>query len=131
MQTLKGRRILLVDQDTEVRYRMAQMLQDHKAVVVHAEDAIRALVEYERQPFDAVVTDYHLPDMRGDKLAEAIKSSDPNQRVLLLTRQIEHVLETCRLPVSADVVLSKPCSLAQLAMALHYPTLTALLPAAQ
>jgi CheY-like chemotaxis protein len=131
MRALECRRILLIDHDAQVRNATAQMLQNHKAVVVHAEDALKALVEYERQPFDAVLTEYDLPDMKGDELAATMKSFNPNQRVILLTGQIEHVLETCRVPVSADVVLSKPCSLVQLALAFRYPAPAALLPAAR
>jgi CheY-like chemotaxis protein len=121
MEGLEGKRILLVDHDSQVRDAIALMLQALKAVVVHAEDALRALVLYERHPFDVVVTDYNLPDMKGDELAEAIKSSAPNQRVILLTGYIEQVFESCRVPMLVDVVLSKPCSLEQLALALRYP----------
>jgi CheY-like chemotaxis protein len=106
------------------------MLQDRRAVVVHTHDALTALVEYERQPFDAVLTDYDLPGMRGDELADAIKSFDPNQRVILLTEDIELTLQSSRSPVSFDVVLSKPCNLAQLSLALRYPTPPAALTAA-
>jgi two-component system chemotaxis response regulator CheY len=131
MQTITSKRMLLVEHDTQKRLTIARMLQERNAVVVHARDAISALVEYERQPFDVVLTDYDLPDVNGDELAETIKSSNPNQRVILFTGDIEQVLVGGRASVSADVVLSKPCSRAQLSLALRDLAPAPLLPAAQ
>jgi CheY-like chemotaxis protein len=131
MRDFGGRRLLLVDHQIQVRDTISLMLQALGAEVVQAEDAMEALSLYPRHPFDAVLADYDLPGMKGDELAEFIKSVDSSQRVILLTGSLENFLETCRVPVRFDVVLSKPCTLAQLSLALRYRTLEAPLPAAQ
>jgi CheY-like chemotaxis protein len=113
--------MLLVDRDTQVRKTLTRMLQEHDAVVVHAQNAHWAMLEYGRQTFDAVLTEYQLTDMKGDELAGAIKASNPNQRVILLTGDVERVLVEGRPPVSADVVLPTPCKIAQLGFALQCP----------
>jgi CheY-like chemotaxis protein len=131
MQALAGWRILLVGRDTQARYALSRILREHKAVVVHAQDALEALFEYEQQPFNIVFADYHLPDMEGDELAETIKACHPNQRVILLAERIDQVLVEGAAPLSADLVLSTPCSMPQLGLALRYPAPVASLLAVQ
>jgi CheY-like chemotaxis protein len=130
MLNLDGQRILLVDDNTHVRDIITKMLQSLNTTVVQAEDCSEALALYQSRSFDAVLTDYDLPGMTGDDLAEAIKSIDPSQRVILLSGRVGRFLDTCRVPVRFDLVLSKPCTQAQLSLALQYHTVPAPLPAA-
>jgi CheY-like chemotaxis protein len=130
MRDLEGKRVLLVDRQIQVRTAITKMLQALNAVVVQAGDGIGALALYQLQSFNAVLTDYDLPDIKGDELAEAIKSIDPGQRVILLTGSVGQFLDRSRLPVRCDAVLSKPCSRAQLSLALQFHTLGVPLPSA-
>jgi two-component system response regulator YesN len=107
------------------------MLQELEATVVQAGDGKEALDLYERQPYDVVVTDYYLPELSGDMVAEAIKSFDPFQRVILMTGYVDHLRGMRQGPLFVDGILPKPFSLRQLARAVRGRKRTASLSAAQ
>ena len=88
------------------------------ADVVEAEDAIEALSLYARRPFDVVLTDFNLPGMQGDELAEELKSFDPAQRVILITGYAQHVKLKRQALIFVDEILPKPCTLEQLSFAM-------------
>ena len=64
-------RILVVDDDAQLRELIARSMRRAGNFVVTAEDAEVALAQTElgRAPFDVVVTDVHLPQMSGIELA--------------------------------------------------------------
>jgi CheY-like chemotaxis protein len=115
MPRAKGKRILLVDGDPQMRRAATLMLQELKATVVHAKDGVEALSLCESQPFDIVVTDYYLPEMKGDALAKAIKSVHPKRRVVLMTGYVKHVRGRRLAPLCVDAILPKPFGLKELA----------------
>jgi CheY-like chemotaxis protein/anti-sigma regulatory factor (Ser/Thr protein kinase) len=105
-------RILLVDDEEEVRQALAEMLiaQGH-AVVLAASgpDALRRLDA--GGEFDLVVSDLVMPAMTGWELAEAVKARRPRLRVGVITGwgDVPEVTPATRLAV--DFVLSKPVTL--------------------
>ena len=70
-----------------------------------------------RHEFDVVITDKVMPEMNGDQLAVAVKSREPETRVILLTgfggpgEDDEH-------SEFIDLVVAKPASLAELRAAI-------------
>jgi CheY-like chemotaxis protein len=143
MHRLRGKRVLVVDHQKSGGEAIARVLKEHRAIVVQAENGTEALDLFERHPYDVVLTEYELREMRGDVLAEAIKAFDPNQRVVLMTgflnlvRRSRGVALTIERPLPGhcprlqilhdadqlfvDAILLKPCSLEQLAAALIGP----------
>lgn len=83
----EGRRtILLVDDEMLVRLGTAHMLQDIGYTVVEAASGRQALQILEGDtPVDALVTDYAMPDMTGDKLAQRALELRPHIKMLLVT----------------------------------------------
>jgi CheY-like chemotaxis protein len=116
---LQGRRILLVDDEHGVREILAMVLELHGAEVTQAAHARQALELYGQHPFDAVVTDYNMPGMRGDALAETVKKRRPTQRVIMVTAFAENVLRNGVLPWFLDALCLKPCSMADLVAAVR------------
>ena len=113
-----GKRVLVVDDEESIRVIIAALLEALGVVVTVAENGSQALELYRREAFDAVLTDYHMPQMRGDELACAIKNVNPAQRVLLITGSAEDLREQGKLPAGIDEMIAKPCTLDQLAHAL-------------
>jgi len=71
----KGARILVVDDNDDVRQMMAVALQTHGHVVEEAADAGEALRHLHQGGFDVVLSDYELPDKTGAAmLKEATES---------------------------------------------------------
>ena len=91
-------RILLVDDDTEVREVIAAMLRDagHSVSEVGGgEEALRLVRQ--KVAFDLVITDYAMPDMSGVDLAGRLDELRPALPVILLTGFAE----------SADLTLAR------------------------
>jgi CheY-like chemotaxis protein len=119
----EGKRILLVEGEPQVRETFAAMINVLGMEVVQAGGGHEAVSLYLKGPFDAVVSDYGMPKMPGDELAEVIKSIDPHQRVILITGYAEEAMASRRAARYVDRILGKPCSLEQLAAALNVPAL--------
>ncbi len=83
-------RLLLVDDDPLVSMNTAYMLMDLGHSVLEAHSAGHALELLESDPrFDAVITDYAMPNMNGLELAALIKANFPKLPVVLATGYAE------------------------------------------
>ena len=110
-------RILVVDDQPVQCEMLAHALQRDWHTVDVAGNGREALKLLERREFDLVITDKVMPEMNGDQLAVAIKSREPDTRIILLTgfgdsEDGEHQSEF------VDLVLGKPASLADLRAAI-------------
>jgi PAS domain S-box-containing protein len=110
-------RILVVDDQPVQCELLAHALQRDWHTVDVAGNGREALKLLERREFDLVITDKVMPEMNGDQLAVAIKSREPDTRIILLTgfgdsEDGEHQSEF------VDLVLGKPLSLADLRAAI-------------
>jgi signal transduction histidine kinase len=107
---IRPRRLLLVEDDAEVRAVVAAQLEaDGHDVVVHhsATRAVELLEAGER--FDMVLTDYAMPDLSGIEVAGRVQACCPETPVLLITGFAE-IGDT---PVGVPV-LTKPFTADQL-----------------
>jgi PAS domain S-box-containing protein len=78
-------RVLVVDDEPQVRALTVAYLSTDGHSVVTAQDGHEGLECFKREHFDLVVTDQAMPGLTGDQLAAAIKHLAPNVPVLLLT----------------------------------------------
>lgn len=118
-QTLPAKRILVVEDGPEVAKALRMVLAiggGHK--VETAEDGAAALAKYAPGKFDLVITDLHLPKMRGSELARAIKEQDPTQPIILITGYARTISDDAEAMSNFDMLLVKPFSLQQLQDAL-------------
>ena len=108
MQNVPRKRILVVDDEPLVNDAIRLMLAVDGHEVVTAGDAKEALALFEPGKFDLVLTDYAMPEMKGDELAVAIKARAPGQPVVMITAYAE-MLKESNTPLDAvDGVVSKP-----------------------
>ncbi|SDN09023.1 Signal transduction histidine kinase [Methylobacterium phyllostachyos] len=103
-------RILIVDDDPQVRHVTASFLTGFGHSITEAGDGDAALRALHRDRFDIVVADLAMPGMSGVELAAAIRERKPGLPVLILTGHADamHIPED--LPV-----LAKPFRSADLA----------------
>lgn len=106
-----GKRILVADDQPEVRETMRLLLGLDDHTVVEASNGTEALALFVRDQFDLVITDYLMPEMKGDELALGIKRLAPEQPVLMITGSA-HNLPAQKNP--ADALLNKPFTLTAL-----------------
>jgi CheY-like chemotaxis protein len=121
MKRLDGKRILLVDDEEMVRTAIELLLVACGAVVTQSPSGEDALQVWKQDRFDCVLTDYKMPNMRGDELARTIKTANPAQRVVMVTGFAPEVTPDGKLPWFLDVLLHKPCSMPELLAAIAPP----------
>jgi len=103
--------VLLVEDDSDNRELLAEVLQDDFTVLTAADGPSGLATFLERHP-DVVVTDEALPGIRGTELARRIKQHDPSARVILVSGYAQPAgTQWC------DVVLRKPLDIADLTKA--------------
>ncbi len=115
----QGKRVLLADDEEGVRLVLRMLLECLGLEVTEAVNGKEALEIYQRGKFDVVVTDYNMPQKRGDALAQEIKVLNPHQRVVMISGFAGLVLQGGQLPPFIDVLLAKPCTISELANALE------------
>ena len=77
--------ILVVDDEDGVRRLVAKILDRAGFVVLQAKNGGEALELTKQTGFDLLVTDIVMPGMRGDRLAEAVRTANPQIPVLLMS----------------------------------------------
>lgn len=113
------RRILVVDDEPLVCDAVAMMLSFDGHQVQTAHSGPEALACLERETFDLVITDYAMPEMRGDELAQQVVLRYPQMPILMITAHAE-VLAANKVPLPGVVmVLSKPFMLSTLREAIE------------
>lgn len=105
---IRGKRILLVDDELSVRgsFRMLLEIDDH--TVIEANNGAEALDLFTRGQFDLVTTDFEMPVMTGNELAVRIKKLAPRQPILMITA---HGKELGDAENPVDSILKKPFTL--------------------
>ena len=85
VQLPPGLKVLLVEDNLQVRDFAAELLEDLKCEVVTANNAAEALVALAGREFDLVFTDVVMPEMTGIELADRLAELRPQLPVLLAT----------------------------------------------
>jgi two-component system, NtrC family, response regulator AtoC len=103
-------RVLIVDDESLIRWSLAETLTDEGYGVLEAADgqgALEALRDTPR-PVDVVMLDYRLPDSNGLQLLGKIRTLSPRSRVVMMTAHgtPEVIAEAVRL--GAVCVVNKP-----------------------
>src|SRR4051794_17384025 len=78
-------RVLLVDDELNMRITLAALLEMEGFEVVEAENGEEALRLVAEQSFDCVLTDVRMPGISGVELSQKIKELHPGKPVMLMT----------------------------------------------
>jgi two-component system, sensor histidine kinase and response regulator len=70
---LKGRSVLVVEDNDAVRDAMCRLLKHHGMAVDHADSGLTALEKLKDQHYDVMLVDVEMPDMGGIELAETLR----------------------------------------------------------
>jgi PAS domain S-box-containing protein len=102
-----GARVLVVDDDPDVRRFIVDFLEDSGYGVADAVDGpsgLRALAE--QGPFDLILLDFAMPGMTGSEVARTVRADTPGQPILMMTGYLEH--EAVLSQLGAQPMLQKP-----------------------
>ncbi len=78
-------RILVVDDEEIIRESLSFILEKEEHEVEVARDGLEAIGKIEKQPFDIVITDLEMPEVKGIELLEKIQQLTPETFVLIIT----------------------------------------------
>ena len=109
-----GLKILLVDDDPSVLDSIERVLNYLGHAVQTADSGAAALEVVAKGAVDLVITDYFMPDMKGDELARRLKQRQPGQRILMVTAYADEFKADGRYKGLVDQLLIKPFNIAQL-----------------
>ena len=112
---VRGKRILVVDDEEPVRMCLRMMLELEGHQVTEASDGAEALNLFNIGEFDLVMTDLQMPVMEGNKLAVNLKLLAPSLPILMVTAS-GRARREAENPV--DALLNKPFTMAELRCAL-------------
>jgi CheY-like chemotaxis protein len=90
------------------------MLAGDEHTVISATSAEVALATLQHARFDLIIVDYQLPGMKGDELAAAVRSRDPQLPVVMITAYPETLALSRKQLAGVDLVISKPFGLQEL-----------------
>jgi DNA-binding response OmpR family regulator len=115
-ESVSRKRVLLVDDETGVRTAVKLLLEAlFDYAITEAGNGREAFQIFSREKFDLVITDYAMPEMRGNQLAVEIRKVSPRQPILMITAFADQ-LRGAENPV--DDILNKPFSARELTQAI-------------
>ncbi len=116
---MKMTSILIVDDELSMRTTLAESLLDSGYAVETAGDGAEALKKFERETFEAVITDVRLPGMNGIELLRGVKNICMQTPVIVITGYgtVSTAVEAMK-EGAADFIM-KPFSLDHLAVILR------------
>lgn len=110
-------RILIVDDDDDLREALAGMLQDLGYETRAGRDAETALGLLEWEDFDVAVVDLRLPNVDGVELCKRIAGNHPTLRVVFITAYGNVQAVVAAMQAGAHDFITKPCSGTELGQA--------------
>ena len=83
------KRILVADDDADVRNLVTDLLQIEGYDVVQAHDGMEALAKLKKERFDLLITDVHMPRLEGPQLIKILRTSQEhkNQPIMVLSSE--------------------------------------------
>jgi CheY-like chemotaxis protein len=120
--TSQAVRVLVVDDDPDMRTLIATVLRLPAYDVVLCEDAETALVRAkDKKPYDVIVCDFMLPGMSGLELVQRLRENRMTLKVpiLMISAHTNYLMEERARAAGANHFLNKPFTLSQLRNALE------------
>jgi len=105
----KSKKILIVDDDSSVRYNLRKVLNEFDLDIYTAKDGEKGLKEYEERNPEIILIDWLMPKLNGIELIEKIR--DNNERkpaIIFLTAVSSQSAKMMALKSGADFYLTKP-----------------------
>jgi DNA-binding response OmpR family regulator len=113
-------KVLLVDDDEAVRNMMTATLERKGFGVVSVADVTEALKLITTEPFDALITDLHMPNPGdGFTVISAMRHSQPNALTLLVSGYPDVQSAMAAILLEADEIIVKPFEAGRLVELLH------------
>ena len=108
-------RIMIVDDDSEMRAILSALISRHDREVVLAADGLEAVRIFQIDPkFDSALIDIGIPKLSGIEVCTAIKKMSKSTRVIIMSGNINSENAKEALTAGADELFPKPFKPAEL-----------------
>ena len=107
------KRILIVEDETLIRYGMTRALQDDETEVKAVQDGEEAISEAAARFYDLCFLDIFLPDSNGIDIMKKIKDISPETKVIIMSAGVIRDTEQNAIKDCAYLFISKPFDLHQ------------------
>ena len=108
------KRILVVDDESNMRRGLRDNLEFEGYEVMEAEDGEIALKVHAENDFDLIVLDVMMPNLGGFDVCKTIRNSGDQTPIILLTAKGEEIDKVLGLEIGADDYVQKPFSIREL-----------------
>lgn len=108
-------KILLIDDEIEIRGFLQDYFEDREYQVFIASDGLEGLALCEKEDFDLVICDMLMPKMIGTEFLKRLKNKKPGQRVIMMTGVKEESMMEKAKALGCLHYLTKPILLSDLA----------------
>ncbi|MCK5812272.1 MAG: response regulator transcription factor [Clostridiales bacterium] len=108
-------KILVVDDEKEIRQVIVKYLQSEGYLTIEAENGVDAVMKYHDEHPDLLILDLNLPDISGEKVCESIRQSNDTP-IIMLTAKVQEDDRINGLALGADDYVLKPFSPKELVM---------------
>jgi DNA-binding NtrC family response regulator len=86
------KRILLIDDDSEVRFNLQLFLEDEGFDCILADSAEKAIALMEKQLFDLAIVDLRLPGMNGEEFILTTNRLYPKLKYIIHTGSMDYII---------------------------------------
>jgi len=83
------KQVLVVDDDQSIRELIKNILGNCNIFIIEAESGTKAQIKCQGQKFDLIISDVNLPGMDGDDLVKWIFATNPHQKVIMITGEMQ------------------------------------------
>lgn len=107
-------KILLVDEDYQIRLAFADFLSDDGHLVTTCENPVQAIELLKKEnDFNLIISDFNMPLMTGGDFNQWLIGSSLNIPFILMSGNIEQITEAKRSKLSLLALLEKPNAIYQ------------------
>lgn len=110
---LRGRRILVVEDNDEIRSMTTELLELAGATIVEAADGQQALDRAAETPFDAILMDVRMPNIDGLEATRRLRARDITVPIVALTADAVADQEKACIAAGCTLYLPKPIDLSK------------------
>jgi DNA-binding response OmpR family regulator len=100
------KRVMVLDDDKQIRESLLKLLQAEDYEVVLAADGSEALEEFGRQPIELLLLDLNLPTENGWEIFEHVTSANPLLPVIIITGRAKQ--SEMAMAAGAGALMEKP-----------------------
>lgn len=101
-------RVLFIDDEPSMREVISRYLEEDNHLFDLAADGNEGITKFLTNAYDLVITDWFMPGMPGDQVAEAIKATNSRTPVIMLTGYADTVAADGKPPAGVDMLIRKP-----------------------